>query len=116
MPATLLFGFIMMILSAYMWKLELAPFISGLKTPELSKYTVIKIFQRIKYGISNAFRMFTDGKWFLLDILITVISISFLGFGQGVLGGIMGLAFSNVVSVLILITMRDRRKINAAKV
>jgi hypothetical protein len=47
----------------------------------------------------------------LIDIAVTLFCVDTMGFGEGVTGGVLGLAFSNVVSILILIIMeRNRRK------
>ena len=109
--AILLFGFAMMILAGANWYYELAPYLKNRYQPVYSNYIIIEILQRFGALIRNIYRLFVYGKYFIADMFVTVLSVQVLGFGEGVSGGIMGLAFSNVVSLLIIVVMWiDKRR------
>ncbi len=102
MAALVLLGVFMAGLAVYFWKIELMPWLDNMYRPQLSKWLIIRIFQKIYAFIYNLLRLFTDGKFLFIDIFITFISVSFLGFGDAVSGGILGLTISNFISILLI--------------
>jgi len=107
---------LMMALSAYFWYVEIKYYIVSFKEPKYSKYAIVRFFQIIRNFCGHMLRLFTDGKYFLLDISITLFAVGFLGFGDGVTGGIMGLTLSNAVSLLIIFVMRSKRKLQKERI
>lgn len=113
MFGVLFFGLLMMIVSATFWYFELRNFLNHIYHIEKkSKFAPIAFFQKIYSFIVNISRMFTYGFYFILDMFITMASISILGFGDAVSGGVLGLAFSNVVSGLLMVIMWKRNRKN----
>lgn len=110
--AILLFGFAMMIMAGANWYWELKPFLENRYYPVYSKFIIVELFQRLGSLFITIYRFVTLGKYFMVDMFVTIFSVSVLGFGEGVSGGIMGLGFSNVVSVLIIFIMwKDQKRL-----
>ncbi len=100
----------MMLLAAVFWYLELKVWLDNTYRINYSRNPIIRIGQQLWVLLVNIYRFFTDGKYFLIDIAVTLFCVDTMGFGEGVTGGVLGLAFSNVVSVLILISMKRNQK------
>jgi uncharacterized BrkB/YihY/UPF0761 family membrane protein len=111
MFGVLFFGLIMMVVSAAFWYVELKNFVNNIyHIPKKSKFAPIAFLQGIYSFTVNISRLFTYGFYFILDMFITMASISVLGFGDAVSGGILGLAFSNVISALLMFIMWKRNR------
>jgi len=115
MPVLLLFGLLNIMLAVFFWSKEIQPWIENLYTPKYitAKYwEIFNIFIRLYASCVNIYRIFTHGKFLLIDLAITAFMVSMLGFGDAVSGGVLGLAMSNCVSLLIIKVMKDRAKLN----
>lgn len=110
MIGLLIFGLVMMLLAAIFWYLELKVWLEHTYRIAYSANPITRIGQQLWVLFVNIYRFFTDGKYFLIDIAVTLVCVDTMGFGEGVTGGVLGLAFSNVVSILILISMNRNRK------
>ena len=110
MIGLLIFGLVMMLLAAAFWYMELKVWLANTYRVPYSSNPITRIGQQLWVLLVNIYRFFTDGKYFLIDIAVTLFCVDTMGFGEGVTGGVLGLAFSNVVSVLILISMKRNRK------
>jgi hypothetical protein len=109
MIGLLIFGLVMMLMAATFWYLELKVWLDNTYRVAYSTNPITRIGQQLWVLFVNIYRFFTDGKYFLIDIAITLFCVDTMGFGEGVTGGVLGLAFSNVVSVLFLISMKRNR-------
>jgi len=103
------FAMFMIGLAGYFWYLEIIPWIDALEQPKKRSWLILILLERLRVTIINIGRLFTVGKYLLIDIGITLASASMLGFGAGVAGGVIGLTMSNAISVLILIIMKKRK-------
>lgn len=100
----------MIVFSAFFWYYEITPWLEGMVQPKQSNYSIIRFFERLRVGSINLYRLTTDGKFLLTDVFVTISITSVMGFGQAVIGGVIGLTVSNAVSVLIFIIMNKRKK------
>lgn len=103
MNILLITGLIMGLLSAIFWVLEFKPFLDKVKSLSISqsKNPLKMIQESINYitGFINA----TISLWPLaLDITCTLWLTAAFGFGSGLIGGIIGLLISNVISVFLI--------------
>jgi hypothetical protein len=105
----LVFGLLMLIMTVVFWYYELKPYLKARRTSTPQT----KSWEKPINSITNIGLFFVKGKYFLIDVICTAICIQILGFGNTVSGGILGLAFSNAISVLIITIQRqDERKQN----
>lgn len=107
----LAFGFIMMIISVIFWYIELK-FWLDTKPPKpvYSEWAIVRFFQVIVHILKGIKRFIINGKYFITDMIVTMAAINILGMGNAVSGGILGLAFSNVVSALIVFVLWRRKR------
>jgi CDP-diglyceride synthetase len=110
MFAVMLFGFFCIILTVIFWYIELKPYFQNKVYPQPNKKGVITEWAKFKCTCTNLYRLFTYGKWFWIDLLITVSMSSVMGMGEGVAGGVLGFFISDAVSVLLLVLMRKEKK------
>lgn len=103
----LIVGILMAILSAIFWCLEAMPFfkaVKALKPPKQSKNPFIIISDSLSYIIGFIAAIFT--LWTLaLDIICTVWLTGAFGF-SGMVGGVIGVTISNVISVFFIIMQK----------
>lgn len=100
----LLVGIVMALLSALFWCLEFLPFVRTVKQlqkPRDSKNPITVAIDSLTYIVG--FIKAIIQLWPLaLDILCTVWLAGAFGF-SGMIGGIIGLSISNVISVFLLV-------------
>lgn len=106
MVGTLIVGLLLIVWAAINWYIEIKPWLAVRRRPTSKD----RFHKRIWIGIYNFGTFFTHGKYLILDMAITIISTSVFGFGEGVMGGIMGIGFSNIVSCVILYVQRQDLK------
>lgn len=96
------FGIVMMILNVWFWILEVNPFMNEYKAKKVSKGP-FKQFRNALLIISLIPLLIPLG----IDLAVTIFCSSFMGFGAGALGGIIGLTMSNIISIYIIIKQRE---------
>lgn len=104
------FGFIGIVVSGWFWYKEIDPWVQNIVQPRVTDYAIINQLLRFWTFLINVGRLFTDGKFLLIDMLITVSFSSVMGFGEGMAGGILGIWTSNIMSVMIFIYMKKKYK------
>lgn len=104
----MLFAFIIIMWAAVNWWLELQPWLKNMRRPKPGYFQLIR---RFGCGIINTGRLFTDGKYLMIDLGITVGCTSIFGFGEGVQGGVIGIFVSNCISAIILLIMWKNNKL-----
>lgn len=106
----LLVGIAMAIASAVFWCLEFLPFVKAvksLKKPSESKNPLKTLTESIQYVVGFISALIT--LWPLaLDILCTVWLSGAFGF-SGMIGGIIGLSISNVISVFLIVISQKKK-------
>lgn len=93
----LLFGILMIAWSGANWYVELKPYWERKRKP-----TKRGLFHAIKIKFINIALFFKYGQHFMIDLILTLGFTSVMGFGNSVLGGLLGIAFSNIVSCIII--------------
>jgi len=101
----MIFAAFVIVWAGWNWYTELQPYLNRMYRIKYHSFVLIAVFQRLYCLLINTTRLFTDGKYFLLDVAITFMCAETLGFGKGFEGGVMGIFISNVVSAIILIIM-----------
>lgn len=108
MVAILVIGLVMSLISAIFWCIEAADFIKAvklLKVPD-SKNPIVRVGQFIAYVLG--FVSALPKLWKLgVDVLVTIVLSTSFGMGR-LLGSILGLTISNVISVYLLFV--DKQK------
>ena len=114
MGAVLLLGVIAGAWLVANWYFELLPFVNNRYFPEEHKSFVIRLYRAVAGIFINAYRFIYYGKYFLIDLLLTVLIASMFSFGQGITGAIVGIFISNFASVVLLVIMKkdEKRKNN----
>ncbi len=111
----LIFGTTMSVLSAIFWCLEALPgvnAIKALKQPTKTNNPFVLVYEGIRYifGFTGAsFKLWPLG----LDIFCTVWLAGAFGF-SGLIGGVIGLSISNVISIFIMFIARPAPVYNRA--
>lgn len=106
----LVIGIIMAVLSAIFWCLEAMPCVKALralKKPENSKNPFKIMAESIQY-IVGFIRALTQLWPLALDVICTIWLSGSFGF-SGMVGGIIGLSISNVISVFLIIISKKEK-------
>jgi len=99
MFAVLIVGIVMAVFSAVMWVVEALPFVKVVKSLKAPKSS-LDLIGSAKF--STGFIKASITLWPLaLDVLCTVWLAGAFGF-TGLIGGVIGLSISNVISVFLL--------------
>jgi hypothetical protein len=105
------FGLLIIALTVSLWYLEIKTAIEAMPLkPDDEKWRKMGLFQQFRFYYDNLRILVTEGRYFILDMMITISAVDVLGMGQGVEGGILGMAFSDAISILLLIIMYKRKK------
>lgn len=110
MAPIVLLGISMVFLTVFFWYLELKYFIENIYYPKKRNNFLLYAIDAVYSFFRNIFGFFYYGRYFLLDLIATGFLVSFLGFGDAVTGGILGLTMSNALSVLILFIQKKNAK------
>jgi hypothetical protein len=107
----LMVGILMALASAGFWCLEAMPTVRALKAlqpPKQSKNPITVISESLRYVVG--FISAISKLWPLgIDILCTIWLSGAFGF-SGMIGGIIGLSISNVISVFLIIISKQSPK------
>ena len=116
----LLIGFVVIAWTTANWYFEVKPFTNNIYyhdyrvAPTGSTLgtwdSICNMFGGIKSLLVNITRFFIYGKWFIIDMVITIFLTSVFSFGQGLMGGFTGMLLSNCVSIMILALMYKEQK------
>ena len=102
----IILGISMVILTVYLWYLEAHPYIKRLKCVKHTGAT--GIFSFISTVFMNSALFIRYGIPLMLDMVFTLFLVKNLGMSGGIAGGIVGLALSNGVSLIILNASRGK--------
>lgn len=96
--------------TVFMWKTELKYYFDNMYSAGTSEWGIVRFFKGLWSAIVNLCRLFTDGKWFLIDMTVCMFLVSVFSMGQGLLGGLSGMFLSNCVSIVLLGQLNKERK------
>lgn len=106
----LIVGIAMAILSAIFWCIESLAFVRKVRTlkkPDTSRNSLVVAIQSVIY--IAGFLAATVKLWpLVVDVLVTVWLAGSFGF-SGMIGGVIGVSISNVISVFLLIISREQK-------
>jgi len=117
MGGVLILGLIVGLWMVANWAVELRPFMENrYQVTKPSKYFLVRLGQGL-YGICiNMVRFFLYGKYFILDLIMTVLVTSMFAMGDSAVGGILGMGLSNFLSALIIYYQwKDTKKLKLAE-
>ena len=106
----LITGIVMACLSAVFWCIEALPFVRAMKRlprPRDSKNPMTIAIDSMRYIVG--FISAVTKLWpLVIDIIVTVWLTGAFGF-SGMIGGVIGVSISNVISVFLLIISRKKK-------
>jgi hypothetical protein len=75
MIGLLIFGLVMMLLAAVFWYMELKAWLDNIYRIAYSSNPITRIGQQLYVLLVNLYPIFTDGKYFLIDIAVTLFCV-----------------------------------------
>ena len=110
MTAILILGLIMVVLAVYLWWIELQDFVNRMVFVKRDDTGWMAVPRHLLMSFRNVLLFIRYGIPVLIDVSLTLFFTSQLGLAGGVTGGVMGLALSNGISIIIISSTRKRRR------